>query len=137
MVSSIRQRGLVVRGLTVAALVIVAAGCSNKMKDTVGGGGGGGTTPHATINIVPGAFNKGMMAFSPATTTVSVNGIVRMHNGDSTTHDIEPLTAGHPGAWGVVGGGASSDIMVTTTGTFTYVCAIAGHTMSGTLIVTP
>jgi plastocyanin len=59
-----------------------------------------------------------------------------MHNGDSILHDIEPLNAGGPG-WGSIASGVDIDTKVTATGTFTYVCAIGGHTMLGTLIVAP
>jgi len=132
---TLRTRGIASRGLAVAALlIVVAAGCTSKMK-TVVPGGGGGPVPNATITIVPNAFNKGMMAFSPDTVTVPLNGLVRMHNGDSIQHDIEPLVASTPGQWGILSGGASADITAGTAGTFTFVCAIGGHTMSGTLIV--
>jgi plastocyanin len=113
-----------------AAVVAVAApGCTSKMKTAV-------VVPGPTINIVPGAFNKGMMAFSPDTITVHLNDTVRMHNGDSILHDIEPLSTGGP-VWGSISGGSNSDVQATSLGTFHYVCAIGGHTMSGVLIVAP
>ena len=70
------------------------------------------------------------------TVTVHVNDTVRMHNGDAILHDIEPLSAGNPG-WGAIAGGANIDTKLTAAGTFTYVCAVPGHNMVGTLIVAP
>jgi plastocyanin len=100
--------------------------------------GPGGPPVAATIQIVPNAFNQGMMAFVPDTVTVHVNDVVRLHNGDSILHDIEPLTTGNIAGWGNISGGQSVDMApVTTTGTFTYVCAIGGHTMIGRVIVLP
>jgi len=127
---SSRARGFLILTVLGAPLVVLAAsGCTNKMKPAAVASG-------PTINIVMGAFNKGMMAFSPDTLTVHVNDTVRMHNGDTILHDIEPLVAGNPG-WGNISGGGHADTQVTATGTFTYVCAIGGHTMQGTLIVAP
>lgn len=116
------------------AVVILAglaalAGC--KKSST-----GGGVTPNATITIVAGAFNKGMAAFSPASTTVHVGNLVRLHNGDSITHNIVTVTPGGP-TWGLISANTDRDVTVTTVGTFTYQCIIASHTMSGTLVVDP
>ncbi len=130
---SSRARGFLILTILGAAVVaVVAPGCTSKMKNTLGGG----TTPNATINIVTNASTKGMMAFAPDTITVHVNDTVRMHNGDAILHDIEPLSAGNPG-WGAIAGGANVDTKVTAAGTFTYVCAVPGHNMVGTLIVAP
>jgi len=140
MASSISPRPRAPRvflAVALAGFTVAAIGCTSKMKDTVGAGGGtGGTPPAATITIVPDAFNKGMMAFAPDTVTVHVNDIVRVHNGDSIQHDIEGLTPGDP-SWGPLSAGQNHDTQVTATGTKTFVCAIAGHSMIGRVIVTP
>ena len=128
-ISSRARDTLFLVGIGAAVLAASTVGCTSKIKPQI-------AAPVPTIDIVPGAFNKGMMAFSPDTLTVHVNDTVRMHNGDSTLHDIEPLTAGNPG-WGNVSPGGNVDTQVTALGTFTYVCAIGGHTMIGTLVVAP
>jgi plastocyanin len=120
--------------LLLAGALAIATGCTSKLTDM--GGAPTGPRPAATITIVPGAFDKGMMAFSPDTVSVHVNDTVRLHNGDSIVHDIEPLTPGNPG-WGTVSAGQDVDTQVTAAGTFTYVCAISGHAMVGRLIVAP
>ena len=122
--------------LAALGLTLGAIGCTSKMKSTVGGGPTGGPPPAATVNIVPSAATKGMMAFSPDTVTVHVNDTVRMHNGDSIVHDIEPVTPGNPG-WGVLSGGQNVDTPFPAVGTFTYACAVPGHVMIGTVIVGP
>ena len=99
-------------------------------------GGGTVVTPDVTINIVSGAFNKGMMAFSPASATAHVGDLVRMHNGDSITHNIQTVTTGGP-SWGVISGGGNSDVTVTATGVYNYKCVIASHSMTGSIDVQP
>jgi plastocyanin len=109
---------------------VLAAGC----KDNNNNGGGGGGTPNATIEIDSGAFNKGNMAFSLASTTVHVGNVVRMHNGDSITHNIQADTGSFP-SWGSLGPNAGSNVTATAQGTFGYHCVVGGHTMTGTLVV--
>jgi plastocyanin len=116
--------------LLVIGLAVLAAGCKDKNA------GGGGVTPNETITIVPGAFNQGMMAFSPASDTAHVGHVVRLHNGDSLTHDVVTVTANGP-TWGTIGPGVNRDVTVNTQGTFTYHCIVSGHTMSGELVVLP
>ena len=133
------SRPRVPRAFLLVALVggiVAVTGCTSKMKNTVGGGGTSAPPPAATIVIVPSAFSKGMMAFSPDTVTVHVNDTVRMHNGDSAVHDIEPLTPGIPG-WGVISAGQDVDARVTAAGSFMYLCTVSGHNMTGHLIVVP
>jgi len=120
--------------LAIAAGAAALAGCTQKLSEAPVVPGG--SPPAATIEIVPSAATKGMLAFSPDTVTVHVNDTIRLHNGDSIQHDIEPLSPGDPG-WGAISPGQSLDTHATATGTFTFVCAIAGHTMVGRIIVTP
>jgi plastocyanin len=122
--------------LPIAALALAATlGCGGDDDDD-GGGGGGPVTPDAEIHIVAGAFNKGNMAFNPETTTVALNGVVRMHNGDSIAHTIQTVTSGGP-SWGTISAGGSRDATAGQAGTFTFICTIGGHTMTGVLVVTP
>jgi plastocyanin len=119
----------------VALLVLataVAAGCSGDDDNNTGGTG----TPNSTITIVPGAFDKGMMAFSPPIDTVHVGNVVRMQNGDTSTHDIQADTGGFP-SWGSLPGNTGSNVTASAVGTFGYHCVVSGHTMTGTLVVVP
>jgi plastocyanin len=123
------------RRLLPAVLLVlgaVFAGCNG--DDNNNGGGGG--TPNSTIEIVPGAFNKGMMAFSPASDTVHVNDVVRMHNSDSVTHNIQADNGTFP-VWGGLPGNTGSNVTATAAGTFGYHCIVSGHSMQGTLVVLP
>jgi len=122
-------RHLVPVALLVLGTLLVA-GCSDDDED------GGTVTPNSTITIVPNAFNLGMMAFSPASDTVHVGNIVRMHNGDSITHNIQPDAGAFP-SWGSLPGNTGSNVTANTAGTFGYHCTIGSHTMSGTLVVLP
>lgn len=113
-------------------LLVAASGCSSDDGPTPGPVG----TPDAEFVIQPGAFNAGNMAFVPARDTVQVGQIVRMRNGDTTTHQINTQTFGGP-SWGSISGGGARDQTAGTAGTFTFVCTIGGHTMSGILVVVP
>ena len=97
-----------------------------------------GVTPNSIISIVPGAFNKGVMAFSPASDTVHVGHIVRMQNNDSMTHVImpSPLTTGGPN-WGTISAGRFADYTATAQGIWPYHCTVLNHTMNGELVVLP
>lgn len=115
--------------VVVLAGLATLAGC--KKSST-----GGGVTPNVTINIVSGAFNKGMAAFSPSKATARVGNLVRLHNGDSITHNIQAVTPGGP-TWGMISANTDRDVTVTTVGRFEYKCVVGGHTMSDTLVVDP
>jgi plastocyanin len=115
------------------ALLLSASGCSNSDD---GPNPGPGPTPSATFVIQPGSATAGSMAFAPARDTVQVGQVVRMTNGDTVTHQINTATFGGP-SWGSIGGGGSRDATATTAGTFTFICTIQGHTMSGVLVVLP
>ena len=123
------------RHLVPAALLVLGtmlvAGCSDDDDD-----GGGTVTPNSIITIVPGAFNQGMMAFSPPIDTVRVGDVVRMNNNDSATHNIQPDTGTFP-SWGSLPGTTGANVTATAAGTFGYHCVIGGHTMTGSLVVLP
>jgi plastocyanin len=116
-----------------ALSLFLGAGCGG---DDNGTGGNNGGTVNSTIQIVPNAFNKGMMAFLPDTDSVRVNDVVRMQNTDATTHIIQTVTPNGP-SWGTISGGSSVNATATTAGTFQFHCTVGGHTMTGTLVVTP
>lgn len=119
--------------LCAVAGALLLAGCGDDDDPAPGPGGG---TPSAEFVIQPGSFNAGAMAFVPARDTVQVGQIVRMRNGDTITHQINTQTAGGP-SWGAIAGGGTRDQAANTAGTFTFVCTIGGHTMSGVLVVLP
>lgn len=125
-----RRLGSACALLFVAGTALVA-GCKGDNP-----AGGGGVTPDVTINIVAGAFNRGMMAFSPASANARVGNVVRLHNGDSITHNIVADTMGGPN-WGTISQGANRDVTVTAAGSFPFHCTISGHNMTGTLVVQP
>lgn len=116
-----------------AATAAALAGCSDD-DDGVPGPGPG--TPSAEFVIQPGASGAGDMAFVPARDTVQVGQVVRMRNADTVNHSISTQTAGGPN-WGAVAAGGSRDATAGQAGSFTFVCTIGGHTMSGVLVVLP
>jgi plastocyanin len=118
--------------LLALAGALLAAGCGD--DDPAPGPGLG--TPSAEFVIQPGSSTAGAMAFAPARDTVQVGQVVRMRNGDTITHQINTQTAGGP-SWGAIAGGGIRDQAANTAGTFTFVCTIGGHTMSGVLVVLP
>lgn len=124
------------RRLFPAAVLLVGIVLVTGCNDSNNNGGGGGGTPNSTISIVPSAFNKGMLAFTPASDTVHVGNVVRMHNGDSITHNIQPDAGGFP-SWGSLPANTNVDVTANAAGTFGYHCVIASHTMSGQLVVLP
>ena len=120
--------------LAVAApLVVFAAGCSDDDPPpaTIPPG-----TPSAEFVIQPNASGAGTMAFVPARDTVQVGQVVRMRNGDTVTHQINTQTFGGP-SWGSIAASGARDQTAANPGTFTFVCTISGHTMSGVLVVLP
>ena len=128
--STHRRLGSACALLLVAGAALVA-GCKDDNP-----AGGGGVTPDVTINIVAGAATLGMAAFSAPSATVHVGNVVRLHNGDSITHNIQPDAGGFP-SWGNLPANTNADVTATTVGTFGYHCTIASHTMTGTLVVQP
>jgi plastocyanin len=128
--STHRRLGSACALLLVAGAILVA-GCKDDNP-----AGGGGVTPDVTINIVAGAATQGMAAFSAPSATVHVGNVVRLHNGDSITHNIVADTMGGP-TWGTIGAGANRDVTVTAAGSFPFHCTISGHNMTGTLVVQP
>jgi len=129
------RRAALVTGLwaiVVGAGVAGLAGCGGDTNNT----GGGGVTPNSIISIVPGAFDKDMMAFSPASDTVHVGHIIRMQNNDSMTHLIMPSSTGGPN-WGTISAGRFADFTATAPGTWPYHCTVLHHTMNGELVILP
>jgi plastocyanin len=127
------------RAACAALLLLLTAavplgGCSDDDDDGAPGPGPG--TPSAEFVIQPGAFNAGDMAFVPSRDTVQVGQVVRLRNGDTITHSISTQTAGGP-SWGAITAGGTRDATASQAGSFTFICTIGGHTMSGVLVVLP
>jgi plastocyanin len=136
MAMTFRSRFAPIPLLAVAAALapaLLVAGCGDDDRPSPGPGGG---SPSAEFVIQPGSSTAGAMAFVPARDTVQAGQIVRMRNGDTVTHQINTQTAGGP-SWGAISGGGFRDQTAANAGTFTFVCTIGGHTMSGVLVVLP
>jgi plastocyanin len=78
---------------------------------------------------------NGSMSFSPASASVKAGQTVSWHNADSITHTATQ-NGGQFNTNFISPGSTSPPILMTTTGTFPYHCAIHS-TMVGTLTVTP
>src|SRR5215217_7682245 len=104
-----------------AALLVLGtlatAGCGGDDDD------GGTVTPNSTITIVPGGSDGGMMAFSPPMDTVHVGDVVRMHNGDSFSHNIQPNEGSFP-SWGSLPENTGSNVTANAAGMYGYHCII-------------
>ena len=91
--------------------------------------GGGGADLTITIDGGMNGF------YNPTPANMTVGQTVRWKNDDSMAH-----TATHPTAFNtgtISPGGMSQVFTMNTAGTFNYVCSVAGHTMSGQLVVSP
>ena len=128
-----RTRRIPVASFALVVLAAAFSGCSDSDDGPAPSPPG---TPSAEFVIQPGAIHAGNMAFVPARDTVQVGQIVRLRNADSITHQINTQTAGGP-SWGSIAGGGTRDQTANTAGTFTFICTIGGHTMSGILVVVP
>lgn len=95
--------------------------------------GGGGTADH-TVTIALGSSNAGAGAYSPNPLNMTAGQTVRWVNNDNMLH-----TATHATAFSVSvpAGSQSGLITMSNAGTFNYICTVAGHTMSGQIVVAP
>src|SRR5512138_40424 len=85
--------------------LLLAAACGGSYGSGAVGGGnqvGGDPGQGVTILWTLGAEN------TPVTTTVDAGTPVRWHNGDGTTHTVEPDTSPPPDRIASIGGGATS-----------------------------
>jgi plastocyanin len=122
-------RSFSIRAATgVSALLLLVAGCGGSNNNPTTGPGPGGPT----IHIVTNAMSKGSSAYSPNPDTVSVNTTVTWKNDDSITHTVTGS-----GFNLTIGAGGTSSHQFASAGSFPYQCTISGHTMTGTLVVTP
>ena len=113
----------------VAALAIAfASGC--------GGNDDGLPAPVLTsqVNIVNNAATLGPLAFSPNPDTVSVGTTVTWRNNDSMTHTVTS-DDGNFASSGSISPGATYAVKFSTVGSYPYHCAIAGHVMTGRIVV--
>lgn len=95
---------------------------------------GGGGTADVTITIAAGSSQAGAGAYSPNPANMTVGQTVRWVNNDNMTH-----TATHTTLFNLTipAGAQSAIITMTTAGTHNYICTVAGHVMSGQIIVSP
>ena len=118
------------RRIALLALLLACGGTSG--QGTGGGPGGGGTPPSGT----PVTINWTLAAqTSTVVTTLAAGSPVQWHNGDTTTHTIQPDSAPPPNVIASINPGATSaQQTIATPGTYHYHCAIH-PAMHGTLIV--
>ena len=121
--------------LAMVAALLLLWSCGKDDKKNPVNPGGGGTTADLVIHIKSGSAQLGANAYTPNPATVAVGQTVQWKNDDAMVHTA---TASGTFNTGNIGGGASSAVItMSTQGSFNYVCAIAGHNMSGTLNVNP
>jgi plastocyanin len=109
------------------ALLALLLACGGTSGQATGGGPGGGTP--VTINWTLAAQTTTVV------TALAAGTPVQWHNGDTTTHTIQPDTAPPPNAIAFINPAATSaQQTITTPGTYHYHCAIH-PAMHGTLIV--
>jgi plastocyanin len=118
---------------TLMLLLLAAVACGGSYESGTTGGGGNqvglDTGQGVAIQWTLAAQN------APVTTTVAAGTAVRWHNGDGTTHTVEPDSSPPPSRIASIGGGATSATQtIMTPGTYHYHCAIH-PAMHGTLIV--
>lgn len=91
---------------------------------------GGGGTADQTITIQGGANGT----YSPNPANITAGQTVRWVNNDVMLH-----TATHSTAFSVSvpAGSQSGLVTLNTAGTYNYICTVAGHNMSGQIIVSP
>jgi plastocyanin len=113
-------------------LFLAVSACGGSYESGATGGGiqaGTDTGQAVTIQWTLAAEN------APVTTTVKAGTAVRWHNGDGTTHTVEPDSSPPPSSIASIGGGATSATQtIMTPGTYHYHCAIH-PAMHGTLVV--
>jgi len=124
---------------TMARTVLAAASLSMCVALVSCGGDDGGNpvnpggTPDVTISIKAGSSNLGANAYTPNPDTVTVGTKVSWKNNDSMPHTATATGAFNTG--NIAAGATSAPITMGTVGSFPYVCTIAGHNMTGTLVV--
>lgn len=118
--------------LVVLALSSLSCGDDDDDNNPMNPPPGGGAD--VTITIPAGSSQAGAAAFSPNPANMTVGQTVRWVNNDNMIH-----TATHASAFDVTigAGSASSPLTMSTAGTFNYTCTVAGHTMSGQIVVAP
>lgn len=109
-------------GLSLAALLFVAAGCYSK------------TTTSSTTTGAGNAVSIANLSFSPTSLTVKKGTSVIWTNNDSATHTVTRDGADGPSS-GSIENSQTYSFTFSQTGTFTYHCSIH-PSMSGTVTVT-
>lgn len=112
-------------------LLVLLAACGGYAPGGTGGGIQGGSADGTAVTIQWTLAAES----TPVTTTIPAGTTVRWHNGDSTTHTVEPDTTPPPDAVPTIGPGATTATQtLSTPGTYHYHCSIH-PAMRGILIV--
>ena len=114
----------------VAALLLLGSCGKDDKKNPVNP-----VTADLVIHIKSGSAQLGANAYTPNPATVTKGQTVQWVNDDAMVHTA--TASGTFNTGNIAGGASSAVITMSTQGSFNYVCAIAGHNMSGTLNVTP
>jgi plastocyanin len=124
-------------------LAIVLYGCGGGGGG--GGYGGGGTPPSSTVQVVAcpasGTIDVNIVSmtapgFSPSSSTVPVNTIVKWTNIDGILHTVTSTTVPLNGTFDMqVNPSTSVCLKFTSAGTFNYHCSIHPTTMIGVVTV--
>ena len=125
---------LVLSGSILLLMSATTLSCGGDDNNPMNPGGGGGTPADVIITIPSGSISAGSMAFQPNPADVKVGQTVSWKNNDGTTH----TATGSGFNVAISGNSTSAPITISgATGNRAYSCTVAGHTMSGTLNVTP
>ena len=126
--SRLRAYPWIAASVLLVSSIAVLASCSSKVTTVP-------VVTGPTIHIVMSAMNLGAGAFTPNPDTVSINSTVTWKNDDGILHTVTSNTAGQFDL--SVPGGAQANHKFATAGSFPYHCKVFGHTMTGTVVVTP
>ncbi|HKA25723.1 MAG TPA: plastocyanin/azurin family copper-binding protein [Candidatus Eisenbacteria bacterium] len=117
--------------LVACVSVLALTGCNkSKSNNPVASG------PTANVGIVMNALNMGANAFTPNPVTVAAGTTVIWKNNDGITHTVTSTTAAESYNFSIAPGSTGSHLF-STAGSFSYKCSIPGHTMNGSVTVTP
>ena len=94
---------------------------------------GGGTAADMTITIAAGSSQAGSSAYSPSPANMTVGQTVRWVNNDNMLHTATHTTF----SVSIPAKSQSGLITMNTAGTFDYICTVAGHNMTGRIVVSP
>ncbi|HEY3295291.1 MAG TPA: plastocyanin/azurin family copper-binding protein [bacterium] len=128
-----RKKVILALAMSVAALLIIIAGCSSKNST-------GYNNPVGNPGGSPGANEVWMQntQFNPSSKTVSVGTALTWTNKDGIPHTVTSGAPGSPNGTfdsGNMAGGATFSHTFSQAGTFPYYCRIHGTMMTGSITV--